>query len=463
MRPIEIGRRAMKAGRKRTIERLARGATLLFLIGIASAARAEQPEAVVIVTVDALRADRLSGYGYERRTSPEIDALLDDGLRFDAARTVEPLTGPAMCSMITGSEPHEHGATRNGLRIREGLESLPRVVAAHGWETAAFVSNWTLKDKLTRLAGHFDHYGEVFTRRRWFGLLNSEATAEDVTDGALEWISVHRQASAPAPFLMWVHFVEPHAPYRFHEEYADRLGITDRDPKRQDRYDTEVAAVDAAIGRLIRGIEKHVPPDGMIVVFAADHGESLGEHDYWGHGRYLYEPSLRIPLGLRWKGTVEQRVIERQATILDIAPTVLDLLGYDIPDSFDGISWADAARGRELPPVRTLCYQAHKGAVHGEHDVDRKRSKGLLSVGIVNGDRKEILRVKNNSHSVFDLEEDPAELVNLVEGNGLPSDSLLECLGVISEGLGALDRLTANKLDDETIEQLKALGYIDEE
>ena len=432
------------------------------LLCLASVAAAEKPRAVVIITVDALRADRLSAYGYSRKTSPAIDALLDEGVRFDSARTVEPLTGPSMCTMITGVEPQEHAATRNGLRIREGLDSLPKVLAGHGWETAAFVSNWTLKDNLTRLGEHFDHYGEVFTRRRWFGLLNSEASAEDVTDGALEWVADRTTTASASPFLVWVHYVEPHAPYRFHSEYADRLGITEKDPKRSDRYDTEVAMVDTAIGRLIDGIEDRVAADEIIVIFAADHGESLGEHDYWGHGRYLYEPSLRIPLGMRWKGTIEQRVIGQQATLLDLAPTVLDLLGYSSPESFSGISWADALRGGKLPAERTICYQAHKGAVHGEHDDDRKRSKGLLSVSVVHEDRKEILRVKNNTHMLFDLGDDPAELTNLVTENGPPSDPLLECLGTVSEGLGALDRLTSKKLDDETIEQLKALGYIDE-
>ncbi len=199
----------------------------------------------------------------------------------------------------------------------------------------------------------------------------------------------------------------------------------------------------------------------MIIVFAADHGESLGEHDYWGHGRYLYEPSLRIPLGITWKGTVEQRVIDRQATLLDVAPTILDLLGLEVPTTFSGFSWAKAARGGELPEERVICYQAHKGAVHGERDDDRKRSKGLLSVGVVQGDRKEILRVKNNSHMLFDLAADRGELTSLVVESDPLSDPLLECLGTISEGLGALDRLTSKKLDDETIEQLKALGYID--
>lgn len=433
----------------------------LVMMGVAGGAFAEKPRAVVIITVDALRADRLSTYGYPRPTSPAIDAIIGDGLRFDAARTSEPLTNPSMCSMLTGVEPQSHGATRNGLRMRQGLESLPKVLAGEGWRTAAFVSNWTLKDNLSRLGEHFEEYVEVFTRRRWFGLLNSEATGEDVTDEVLEWVADSIRSKSPAPTMIWAHYVEPHAPYRFHAEYAERLGITDKDPKRSDRYDTEVAAVDAAIGRLIDGLEEHFAPDEMIVVVAADHGESLGEHDYWGHGRYLYEPSLRIPLGIRWKGTVEQRVISRQATLLDLGPTILQLLGLDVPEEFSGISWASAARGRELPDERVICYQAHKGAVHGEHDQDRKRSKGLLSVGVVHENRKEILRFKNNSHMLFDLTADRQELLSLVVENGPPSDSLLECLGTISEGLGALDRLASKKLDDETIEKLRALGYIE--
>ncbi len=145
-------------------------------MGIAGGVFAEKPRAVVIITVDALRADRLSVYGYPRPTSPAIDAIFADGSRFEAARTIEPLTAPSMCSMITGIEPQEHAATRNGLRMRDGLNSLPKILADHGWRTAAFVSNWTLKDNSSHLGEHFDDYGEVFTRRRWFGLLNDEAT-----------------------------------------------------------------------------------------------------------------------------------------------------------------------------------------------------------------------------------------------------------------------------------------------
>jgi len=431
------------------------------VLGGGGASAGETPQAVVVVTVDALRADRLGSYGHDRATSPAIDELLAQGMRFEHARTSEPLTGPSLCSMVTGLEPQDHGATRNGLGLSPGLDSLPKILSRHGWRSAAFVSNWTLKDDLTHLGEHFDHYGEVFTRRRWFGLLNSEATGEDVTDEALEWADRYFENDHPEPLFLWVHYVEPHAPYRFHPEYAERLGITDPDPVRSDRYDTEVAAADVAVDRLLEGLAKHLAADRTIIVFSADHGESLGEHDYWGHGRFLYEACLRIPLGFIWKGSIEQGVIGGQAILLDLEPTVLELLGYPVPEDLAGVSWARALRGGEPPPERAICYQAHKGAVLGDSDHDRKRSKGLLSVAVVSGDTKEILRVKNGNHLLFDLGSDPGELTSLLPDGQQPSEHLLTCLGTISEGLGAIDRLAAKKLDEETVDQLRALGYIE--
>jgi arylsulfatase A-like enzyme len=255
--------------------------------------------------------------------------------------------------------------------------------------------------------------------------------------------------------------VEPHAPYRFHEEFAGRLGITGSDPSRSDRYDTEVAAVDQEVGRLLDRLGTGIPADRLLVFFAADHGESLGEHSYWGHGRYLYEPSLVIPMGFVWQGRISPRTEPAPALIMDLAPTVLELLGLEVPGQFEGFSWAGVIDGADPPMDRAICYQAHKGAVHGTHESELARSKGLISVGFVHNERKEILRVKNNSHMLFDLEEDPGEVVNLVTEDSGPSPELLRCFGSISEALGSLDRLSANTLDEETVEQLRALGYLE--
>ncbi len=432
------------------------------LVPVVSFAADARPS-VVVITVDALRADRLGGYGYSRDTSPHIDRLLAQGLRFERAWTPEPLTGPAMCSMITGLDPHVHAATRNGLRMKPGLNSLPKVLADNGWRTAAFVGTWTLKNNLTLLGEHFETYGERLDRRRWFGILNSEATCEDVTDDALDWLSEERKNGPEKPFFLWVHYIEPHAPYRFHDDYADRLGINDDKLTKKDRYDTEIAAVDESIGRLLDGVRQAVDAEDLVVVITADHGESLGEHNYWGHGRYLYEPSLRIPLGIVWKGVIPPHTASSQATLLDLMPTLLELVGVEAPEGLPGSSWATTARGGADLEERTGCYQAHRGAVHGNaaRESDKKRSKGLLWVGVINGDIKEIIKVSRQVIQMYDFVADPGELETLVSADAKPSDALAACFARITESLGSLDKMAVQKLDDETVEQLKALGYLE--
>jgi arylsulfatase A-like enzyme len=436
-------------------------ATAALSISNPMADAAERPM-VLLVTVDTLRADRLSSYGYQRPTSPNIDELLNRGVRFSRARTPEPLTNPALSSMVTGVPPEVHGATRNGLRIREGLDSLPKILARNGWTTAAIVSNWTLKDNVSGLAEHFDEYIGVFTRKRWYGLLNSEATGRDVTDRAIDWIDNYQKEGGGRPFMLWVHYVEPHAPYVFQRKHADRLGIDRRNPSRSDRYDTEIVEVDSQIGRLLDRVTETIDQRKMLVFFAADHGESLGEHGFWGHGRNLHEPGLAIPMGLTWVGRIVRRVVDAPAALHDLGPTVLELLDIDVPEAFTGASWADVlTAGRPANMDRGICYQAHKGAVHGDHDSDRARSKGVISFGFVHNERKEILRVADKAHMIFDLVRDPLELDNLVAADSEPSPELLQCVGTISEGLGALDRIATRKLSDEDVERLRALGYLD--
>jgi arylsulfatase A-like enzyme len=243
--------------------------------------------------------------------------------------------------------------------------------------------------------------------------------------------------------------------------FAGRLGIGSSNPSRSDRYDTEIAEVDAQVGRLMRAARSRIDDDRLLVFFAADHGESLGEHDYWGHGRFLYEPSLRIPMALVWQGTIEQQTVDVQARIVDLAPTILELLGLPVPSAFRGMSWADVLVGQAKPVARAHCYQAHRGAVHGAPESERARSRGLLSVGRIANDHKEIIELKGNRRLLFDLKDDPGELRSLVDPSSAPSDELVQCLGEISEGLGSLDRLKVNKMDDETVEQLRALGYIE--
>jgi arylsulfatase A-like enzyme len=470
---------------------------------------------VLVLTVDALRSDRLSGYGYRRPTSPGIDRLLAAGVRFTAARTVEPLTNPALCSLFTSLYPHQHGATRNGLRLRGGLDSLPRILGRRGYRTAAFVGSWVLVNRISGLGDHFDRYAELLTRRRWFGLFKGEATAEDLTDAALGWLGERQATGSGAggdarPFLLWVHYVEPHAPYRLQAGFAARLGLpaVRGEVSRADRYDTEIAFADYHLARLLRAIDADPRlRANTLVVFAADHGESLGEHGYWGHGRNLYEQTLRIPLGLAWPGHLRAGTVTAPADILDVAPTVLGLIGLPVPASFEGFDWAPVLAGAARPPRRRICwFEAHRGAVLAAHGSDNARRAGLLEVGMLDGSRKEVLRPGERRPRVFDLERDPEEIGSMGSGGagrgaagggsvagdgergemlagaapgeagraapggaggpspgaaGRPSPRLAAWLRSVQRGLAAFDRLAPPQpdADSEQLARLRALGY----
>lgn len=418
---------------------------------------------VVVVVVDTLRADRLSSYGYERPTSPEIDRLLSRGVRFESARTVEPLTGPASVSLLTARFPHEHGASRNGLRMRPGMVSLPKLLAERGYRTGAFVGNWTLRDELTGLAEHFDEYRGVFSRKRWFGLFNSEADGRDLTEEALGWVHEQREEHPHSPVFAWVQYVEPHAPYRFWEALAPPLGIEfGRGVPQSDRYDTEVAFSDREVGRLLRGFGGDSGLSrSTLVVFLADHGESLGEHDYWGHGRHLFDNSLRIPMGVVWPGRIASGTVSEPALITDVAPTVLGLLGLPTPSELHGFDWSRVFLEDEDPPVRETYYEAHKGAVHGDHTSSRARIDGLLEVGRITGTRKEVLDLRDGSVRIYDLAENPDETRNLAEEDSRPSPEIELWLQSVQAGLQAASDIPPAELDAEARERLRSLGYLE--
>ncbi len=424
---------------------------------------ASSPPHVLLISIDTLRTMNMGSYGYRRDTSPHLDELLAAGAKFDDARTVEPLTAPALASMLTSLHPHEHGSTRNGLRVRPNLFSFTKALGRRGYATGAFLGNWTLKDKLSGLAEHFDTYEVLLNRKRWFGLAKSEATADDLVDLSLSWLDAHLGAS-DKPFLMWVHMIEPHAPYRLRGAYLKQIGVKRAgsllSPTR--RYDSEIAFADDRVGRLLSEVYERVPREQIVVVFFSDHGESLGEHGYWGHGRHLYEFSLRIPLGITWSGTIEPRVVDEPALIGDIGPTVLGLVGIEPPDFIEGFDWTGVLlRGEDGPAGRVTLHQAHRSSVGAQEEQTRLRARGLLEVGRVADARKEVHRVVNDRHWLFDLEADPAEKRDVSAQNARPSAELQEWLETVRSGLAVADDLPPPNLTDEDLDALRALGYID--
>lgn len=199
-----------------------------------------------------------------------------------------------------------------------------------------------------------------------------------------------------------------------------------------------------------------------MTIFTADHGESLGEHGYWGHGRHVYDATLHIPMGITWPGRLAPRVIETPALITDLAPTLLGLVGLPVPEFFQGLDWTPVVWGEEPAPAgRVTYYQAHKGVTSPKEDPNKTRQRGLLEVARLEEGVKEILRVPKNLRRLFDLGTDPSERQDLATPRSEISDDLRSWLETVQAGLAVADQLPPPSLSQEDLEALRALGYIE--
>ena len=307
------------------------------LILVSNAAWAASPSVkppnVLLITVDTLRADHLSSYGYPILTSPYIDGLAAEGVRFASNYTAIPLTGPSHLTMLTGRYPQEMGVLRNGVSpsSKAAIAPLPEILKKSGYLRAAFVSGWPLTSHLTHLDRWFDHFDEELGRR--YQLFNSSRYAEDVNPPVLKWLRTHGKGKKP--FFLWVHYFDPHSPYLdreyFHPKPRAGAGTLPQASNDQDTaerirdYDSEIYYTDHYIGQVLDEVDRLGLKDSTLVVFTADHGESLGEHGYVGHGRHLYEGIVHTPFIMRLPGKIPAgRVIRTPVSAVDLTPTILD-------------------------------------------------------------------------------------------------------------------------------------------
>lgn len=335
---------------------------LLALLALASCSRAPAPppRRVILVTCDTLRADRLGVYGYARPTSPNVDAFAKDGVVFDEAYTTIPITGPALSALHTGRLPDELGlAGGNAFLLGAQATTLAEVLRAAGVRTGAVVSNWVLRAPApgqgdAGVQQGFEHFDDRMEARE--GVRDSyERLAADTTDAALRWLDA-RAAAGDAHVFLWAHYQDPHGPYRPAPEMLaglERPSTNEPDlplgttrfgkgqiPRYQDvdgeraperyrmRYDGEVRSFDAHFGRLVAWLKSKGWYDDALIVFTADHGESLGEHGYWFcHGENVYREEARVPLVVKYpRGAArpEAQRVRELATHLDLWPTVLE-------------------------------------------------------------------------------------------------------------------------------------------
>ncbi|MCU0224977.1 MAG: sulfatase [Acidobacteria bacterium] len=406
---------------------------------------------MLLVTFDTTRADRIGCYGAKDASTPALDALAKRGVRFAEALSPAPLTLPSHATILTGRAPREHGARDNeGYRLADAQVSLAETLQGAGFATAAFVGAAVL-DRVTGIGQGFAHFDDQVRvgSERWFAW--QERAAQQVVDA-----TEARLATLKPPFFLWVHFYDPHLPYVPPEPYATRFA------KRP--YDGEIAYADAQLGRLLERLAARGLDRSLVVAVAGDHGESLGEHGEAAHDVFVYQATQRVPLILAGPGIAAGRVVEERVGLIDLAPTLAELLGLPFPE----------ARGRSLVPwVRPTAPppRPREAAIYEIESVFPARAYGWAPLfGAVQGTLK---FVDAPRPELYDLARDPRETTNLLDA--APRDDaarraleagrplaarVRELFAADIEALSAGgDAAGAAAVDPEHRARLEALGY----
>jgi arylsulfatase A-like enzyme len=329
---------------------------------------------VLLITIDTLRADHLGTYGYARRTSPHIDALAARGTVFERAFTFWPKTRGSFVMMMTGRRPSQNGYSGTHQVLLDFNPTLAAVLKQAGYRTAAVLDNPNLAAQHGYARG-FDSYRETWEEKA----LDSEvARGRAITDGGIEYL---RAAAPDQPFFLWLHYVNPHAPYTppppfdraftagsekgpvlpvakagFHGGVKKDWAVPGKTLAYYTaQYDGEIAAVDEEVGRVLEALAASPAASRTAVVLTSDHGESLGEHGYYfDHGEDLFDPCLEIPLVIALPGAPAGRRATELTSTLDLVPTVLDAVKVSYPPDLAGTSMLPAVTGGSAPARERL-------------------------------------------------------------------------------------------------------------
>lgn len=480
-----LPRRRSRAGSRPGYRRAGLALLALVTIWLAGCGQGTPaPPAILLISIDTLRADHLGIYGYERDTSPNIDAFFRDGAVYQRAYATGSRTPPSVASLLTGRYPAGH-------RVRLFYQKLPRRIGAipdllpAPWQKAGFVGNAVIADEAMGLGHRFDVFEDEVDRPALY-TNNVERSAGPLTDAALRWLREERDPERP--YFLWVHYMDPHSPYLPPEGWARRGYAHDAphwiDPERLaknniqreeakdgepvdalvslDAYDEEIAYTDHHIGRLLAAFEDASSRESSLVVLTADHGESMLEHQIWFvHGYQVYDEMVRIPMLVRAAG-VAPGPRERLASLVDVLPTVLSHALVEPPSGLPGRDLRPATRDPDRRVFAETTYlDNHWTAVWQGDD------KWVLEVGIRDG------ALEQGYH--YDLAADPGELRPGRWAPGEPPAAAARELVLRAErdpdpaGIPASKRAdpdwgrpsVAGDLVREQLEKLRALGYVD--
>jgi len=449
-------------------------AALGFALCLQGCGKAPPRPNVLLVVIDTLRSDYCSCYGFPADTTPNMDALALQGVRFENVYSPMPTTTPAHASLFTARPPLIHGVLKNGHVLPSSASTLAEILKGAGYETAAFVSAFPVKGRFGFAQG-FDVYDDDFTGAdssfRDAGMTmpgekgNCDRRAHETTKKALEWL---RGREGDRPFFLWVHTYDPHFPYNPPPEYADRFlpagGGLSQKASVDGLYCGEVLFADTELGRLVAELDRTVAGEDLLVIVTSDHGEGLLQHDWMGHGLLLYEEAVRVPLVMRWPGVIEPgAVVEEPVELTDVAPTILSLLEIDAqeleplgrPLLAGGSGEEPEPGGRSVGSNRAVFLQRRSY----ETEMDKGR--------VVKGDKfallwknwKYIEAAEEETRELYDLARDPGELDNVIEKHPQRAEEMARALKSMIDSLAAMASGKEQVISEEDAERLRTIGY----
>ncbi len=423
---------------------------------------------IIFISLDALRADHLSCYGYKRKTSPNIDSLATRGTLFNQAISQSSWTAASFCSIITSLYPN-HKIIEAGYSLSSQGDNLIKLLKAEGYTTALFsnaepILNITFSD----IKDTFDIFNI------------SQVMADKVIESVNKWLNTDHQK----PFFLWVHLFDTHWPYSAPSSYASEFlsdnlyphrnvpiaptdgiknehysfeviprhvaenGITDTSYYIA-KYDGGIKFSDEQIGKLLQTLHNKRLENNTLIILFSDHGESMTEHGfYFNHSHFVYEDLIRVPLVVVFPNRIPRKIIEQQVQLINIMPTVMETLGIKKNNYMEGKSLLPLIKGkvRQLDP-----YAFSETSYKPSPRCIRTESWKL----IYNRNRKPI----NEAYELYNLKEDPKELRNLIKEQPEISASLREQLDKWSQ-TAKTNLLEINDFSKGEKEKMKSLGYI---
>ena len=395
---------------------------------------------IILISVDTLRADRLSCYGYRRLNTPNIDALTRGGSLFAQVSAQVPLTLPSHVSMLTSSYPFSNGIADNGQQLGTGQYSLASVFKSHKYSTAAFVGGFVL-DRRFGLNQGFDTYDSPFSlhRQRKSDPGEIKRFAGDVVRSATAWL----QENSGDPFFLFLHVYDLHTPYELPPDQPRRNSLKG--------YDAQLAYVDHVLGEFWDYLKRQGLMEKTLIVFTSDHGEGLGDHKESTHGYYIYQSTLRVPLIIHWPKETNgfAAVANTPVSLLDVAPTLLQFAHIPQPAAFQGRSLLGLVKQKQLSSAPAEIYSESLYA---------RSHFGCSSLQSLRFGQYKYIEAPQPE--LYDLSKDPDETQNIYSVKKSFALSLRGRLQGIRSRYRTAPADQSRTISPEAVAALNSLGYV---